>query len=207
MTNKEGIYCEQRTGMRGFDVSFAELGAEAFKESNLLVGEFDVLPLNVFFEAKKTLMFGEEVMTFPDSTNASGGDVDFAQSEFLSDAEAAMSGELKRVLKDGFFDWLGDSVRVRIFRSRETIKEAFGPVSLEVTPDFIELLSRVTHEGASFGNVVEVFCEFEETEFATSDFVFSGHVWFLVGVLLVKTTYQNHVAAVSLKTGPLSGEY
>ena len=80
-------------------------------------------------------------------------------------------------------------------------------MGLEIATNLVELLPGVSHDFAGFGNVVEILGKFEETEFATSDFVFSGHVWFWVGVFVVKTTYQIHVAAVSLKTAPLSGEY
>ena len=80
-------------------------------------------------------------------------------------------------------------------------------MSLEVVTNLVELLSGVSHDFAGFRNVVEILGQFEGTEFATSDFVFSGHVWFWVGYFVVKTTYPIHVAAVSLKTAPLSGEY
>ena len=41
VADMEGVHGEQRTGVRGFDVAFAELGVEAFEQADLLVGEFD----------------------------------------------------------------------------------------------------------------------------------------------------------------------
>ena len=94
-----------------------------------------------------------------------------------------MSGELQGVFQDGVFNGLGDAIWMGVPRSRKSIKKTFGAVGLEVSADFVELLSGVTHDFAGFGNVVEILGEFEETEFATSDFVFSGHVWLRFGVL------------------------
>jgi hypothetical protein len=152
-------------------------------------------------------MLGEQIVAFPDTPDSSCEDVDFTESKFLGHPKAAVSGEFQSVLEDGFLDRLGNPIGMRVSRPGKPIKKPLGAVDLEVPADFVELLSGVTHDFAGFRNVVEILGKFEETEFATSDFVFSGHVWFWVGVFVVKTTYQVHVAAVSFKTAPLSGEY
>ena len=193
--------------MWSFDVAFPEFGAEALEQLDLRVGELDLLALDVSLQSEEALMFGEQIVSFPDSANASCGDVDLPEGELLGHAEATVGGELQNVLQDGVFGGFGDAVWVRIARPRESIEKTFGAVGLEIATNLVELLPGVSHDFAGFGNVVEILGEFEETEFATSDFDFSGHVWFWVCVFVVKTTYQIHVAAVSLKTAPLSGEY
>jgi len=183
----EGVDGKQRAGVGGVDMAFAELGIEAFKEPDLLVGELDGAFARVLFEADEALVFGEEVVTFPDTPDPAGGDVDFPQGEFLGDAEAAVGGPVEAVLEDGVLDLLGESVGMGFSGARKPVDEAFGAEGLEVAADLVELLSGVSHELAGLGYVVEFVGQFKQAELASGDLDFSGHVGFLVWFWWYKT--------------------
>ncbi len=77
-------------------MAFAELGLKAFEQADLLVGELDGVLPGVLFEAEEPLVFGQEIMTFPDAADAAGGDVGLAQGELLGDTEAAVGGKSRQ---------------------------------------------------------------------------------------------------------------
>ena len=187
MSDVEGVDGKQRAGVGGIDVTFAELGIEAFKESDLLVGELDGSLARVLLEADEALVFGEEVVTFPDASDATGGDVDFAQGEFLGDAKAAVCGPVEAVLEDCVLDLLGESVGMGVSGARKPVDEAFGAEGLKVAADLVELLSGVSHELAGLGYIVEFVGQFEQAELASGDLDFSGHVGVLVWFWWYKT--------------------
>ena len=162
VSDVEGVDGKQRAGVGGIDMAFAELGIEAFKEPDLLVGELDGSLARVLLEADEALVFGEEVVTFPDTPDPAGGDVDFAQGEFLGDAEAAVCGPVEAVLEDCVLDLLGESVGMGFSGARKPVDEAFGAEGLEVAADLVELLSGVSHELAGLGYVVEFVGQFKQ---------------------------------------------
>ena len=61
-------------------LAFAELGAEALEQANLLVIELNgLLPVS-FLEAQQAVMFGEQIVTLPHATHPTGTFVDTLQS-------------------------------------------------------------------------------------------------------------------------------
>lgn len=54
---------------------------------------------------------------------------------------------------------LADAVRVRTLRAGQPIDQALGTERLEVAPDFLELLTAVTHELAGLRAVSEFLAE------------------------------------------------
>ena len=73
---------------------------------------------------KRSRFSESQIVSFPDSSNASCGDVDFTEGEFLGHPKAAVSGELQSVLKDGLLDRFGNPVGMRVSRPREPVKKA-----------------------------------------------------------------------------------
>ena len=193
MADMESVHGEQRAGVWGVDVALAELGVEAFQQPDLFVGELDGAFAGVLLEAKESVVFGEQVVAFPDAPDPARGDSDLAKGEFLGDAEAAMGGELQAVGEDGVLDLLGQAVGMGFLGAGEAVEEAFCTEGLEVAADLVELLPGVSHNLAGLGNVVEVGGEFEQAELAAGDFLFSGHVgvlvWFWWYKTLTRTTW------------------
>jgi hypothetical protein len=207
MADVEGVDGKQRAAVRGIDVAFAELGIEALQEADLFVGELDGALAGVFFEAQESLVFGEEVVAFPDAADAAGGDADLAQGEFVGDAQAAVCGEIEGVLEDGVLNVLGQAVGMGFLGTGQAVEQALGAEGLEVPSDLVELLAGVTHDLAGLGYVVEFSGEFEEAELAACDFVSGGHVGDQVWILVVQNPYQNDMAAVCFGGFQLSGKY
>lgn len=68
--NIEGIYSNQGPGVRGFDVALTELWIETFEEADLFVSELDGSFASMLLEAQKAIMFGKEVVSLPNATDA-----------------------------------------------------------------------------------------------------------------------------------------
>ena len=61
MTDEEGVDGHQLSGMASLDMAFAELGAERFQETDLLVGEFDPVLGRGLLQSEQTLLPGQHL--------------------------------------------------------------------------------------------------------------------------------------------------
>ena len=84
--DEEGVDGHQTAGMRGFDVPFAELGREAFEQSDLVLPEFDLALGGGLLQTQQPLVLGEQVVALPDPANPACGDGHALKAKFLLDA-------------------------------------------------------------------------------------------------------------------------
>jgi hypothetical protein len=59
--------------MRGFDVAFAELRREAFKQPDLVLLQFDLAFAGGLLRLSKRFVLGEQVVALPDAPDAARG--------------------------------------------------------------------------------------------------------------------------------------
>ena len=89
----------------GLDVTFAELGAEALEEADLLIGEGDLALAGGLLQAQQAVVLGRRrLWALPDASHAAGGDLDAAQHQFLGDSHRAMAGIGHRMVEDRCLD-------------------------------------------------------------------------------------------------------
>lgn len=73
--DEEGVHRHKTTGIRGFDVAFAELGAEPLQQADLLVRQLDLALCGRLLQAQKAVMFGQEAVALPDAAYTAGRDL------------------------------------------------------------------------------------------------------------------------------------
>ena len=61
---------------------------------------------------REPLVFGEEVVSFPDTSSISYGNVDLPESELLGHPKTAVGGKLQGMFRDGVFNGFGDRSQV-----------------------------------------------------------------------------------------------
>ena len=152
----EGIDGDQLAGAAHLDLPFAELGAEALEQFDLLVAELDFVFADVTLQAQQALVFGQQVVATPDAAHAARADLDAAQHERLGHAQASVGGMVERVVEHGLFDLLADAVGVRSARAGQAVDQAVRAVGLEVAADLVELLARVSHRAAGLRNAAQL---------------------------------------------------
>ncbi len=140
----------------GLDVAFAELGAEALQEPDLLVGERDAAFGDGLLQAQQALMAGHQVVAAPDAAHAAGRHLEALENQLLGHPERPVGGVIERVGEDRLLDLLRHPVGVRPPGARQPVDQPLGAVGLVVAPDLVELLPGVAHEAAGPGHVVEV---------------------------------------------------
>ena len=94
-------------------MSITKLRAETFEESNLFIGELNPTPLDMLLQAQKPLMFGQQLMTAPNTTHATRADVNVLEGQLLSDPRATLGGLVQTMVEDGFLNLFTDPVGVR----------------------------------------------------------------------------------------------
>ncbi len=68
-----------------------------------------------------------------------------------------------------------DPVGMSPFTAGQFVEQALGAIGLVITTDFVELLTTVADELAGFTDVIELFGERWQAEFATCYFLVGGH--------------------------------
>ena len=68
--DEEGIDSDEASGVRGLDVTLAELWREALEQSDLLVGERDLAVGGLLLEPQEAVVLGGETVPDPDAPDA-----------------------------------------------------------------------------------------------------------------------------------------
>lgn len=158
-TDEEGVDRHQFPGVVDLYLTFAELGAEALEQANLLVIELNgLLPVG-FLEAQQAVVFREQVVALPHATHAASTDVDTLQSQFLRDPQRAVSRPGEGVIEDGLLNLGRNPVGMSPFTAGQFVEQALCEIGLVVTANFVELLTAVADELAGFADVIELFGE------------------------------------------------
>ncbi len=140
-------------------LAFAELGTKAFEQANLLVIELNGLFPMGFLEAQQTVVFGEQVVPLPHATHTARTDIDALQSQFLRDSQRAMSWSGEGVIEGGLFNLGSDPIGMSPFAAGQFVEQSLGAIGLEITANFVELLTTVADEFAGFADVIELYGE------------------------------------------------
>src|SRR5580765_7497102 len=120
--DEEGVDSDKTAGVRGFDVAFAELGAEAFEEPDLLLLQLDLALGGGLLQPEQPLVLGEQVMALPHPAHATGGDLYPFQPEFLFDPCCPMAGVLQGMVENGRLDLHCHSVGMWPLGARHVVK-------------------------------------------------------------------------------------
>ena len=161
--DKEGVHGHQRARMGRFDVTLAELRAEALQEPDLLLGELELALRGGFLKAQQPLVLGQQPVALPHPANATRGDLDALQTKLVLNPKRAVAGVLHRVGQDRFLDLARHPVWMRTAGSRKTVQQTLRAVRLEVPADLVELLARVAHHLARPADVVEFLRQCQAT--------------------------------------------
>lgn len=112
-TDEERVDRDEFAGVVHLDLTLAELGAEAFKQSHLLIGQLEGGFAMRLFEPQQAVVLREQIVPAPDAAHAAGADGDAAQGQFMRHTHRAVRGELEAVIEDGLLDLGGQTVGVR----------------------------------------------------------------------------------------------
>lgn len=139
--DEEGVHGHQVAGVAGLDLAFAELGAEALQEADLLVRQVDLFTRDVLLQPQQALVPGQEVVAAPHPAHPAGRNLNALQHQFVGDPQGAVAGMGQGVVENRLFDLLGYPVRVRPPRAGQPVDQASRAVGLEVAPDLVKLLT------------------------------------------------------------------
>ena len=70
-----------------------------------------------------------------------------------------MSWSGEGVIEDGLFNLGSDPIGMSPFTAGQFVEQSLGAIGLEITANFVELLTTVADELAGFADVIELFGE------------------------------------------------
>lgn len=111
--NKERIDSDEASGVRGLDVAFAELQAEAFKQPGLLIGKLDLTLGGRLLQTQQALMLSQQATALLHPAHPARRDLDVLEPKLLLKPHSAVAGMNHGVVEHSLLNLGGDPIGVR----------------------------------------------------------------------------------------------
>ncbi|MFO1307072.1 MAG: hypothetical protein U1F64_01310 [Burkholderiales bacterium] len=152
-----------------------EVGAVAFEQPDLLVGEHQRFATSGRFQAQQSLVACFQVMAQPHPAHPRWAHGDALEPQVVGHPRRPARGELEAIAEDAFLDLGCDAIGMRIAGTALLFDQRSDAPGLKGTAHFIKAVAMEAHDLGGLGDVAEFLGELQQRQFAFDTLSQSGH--------------------------------